>query len=89
MDILLYMSRMADSKLGSEGKPGANLRPNFDYEVDYEDLEYEIQTERDDDSHSDRVQNPIPRSRRFPKHYDPKSEPNSVEGVFASALNVT
>lgn len=88
------MSRMAEKSDFDSGKMEP-LRNNFDYEVDYEELEQEIiVSDRVSQANGDcgtadlekdqRPQRTIATRETYPL----KTVSNTVEGVFAIALNV-
>lgn len=95
MDILLYMSRMADKSESESGKLEP-FRNNFDYEIDYEELEQEIiNSDRYSQANGDYETTDFENEQRPQKAtianhtYPLKAVSNTVEGVFAIALNVS
>lgn len=86
MDILLYLSQIANSKTKTEEVRAPPVRRQFGYEVDYEDLEAELSEDEADEPSSETR---LPKTPKIPERFcGSNPDPESVETVFANALNV-
>jgi len=95
MDILLYMSRIANSKQKPTKLQEAVSRRQFGYEIDFETLEEELSDSETlaksqlASPTNSRTQKSLTFPAKCTERFFPSNlDPESVENVFAAALNV-